>query len=118
MTGQTSCAYCSIDLVSDYYRWLLLAIDHVVPSGEAKRLGIPADFYEDAINLVVTCSGCNGFLNRFRYDSDSSLTWTLEEFVALRDLIFDRRFELISVRRAREIEIFGSSPWANPVYRP
>ena len=61
-----SCAYCDVSLVDDYYHWLLMSVDHVVPSSEAKRLGIPVASYEDYINLVLCCSGCNGFGNRFR----------------------------------------------------
>lgn len=66
MTGQSACAYCDIDLVGDYYRWLLLTVDHVVPRGEAVRLGMSVTLYEDATNLVVACSGCNGYLNLYQ----------------------------------------------------
>ena len=66
LTGESNCAYCDVSLVTDYDHWLLMSIDHVVPGGEARRVGIDAQFYEDAINLVLCCSGCNGFGNRYR----------------------------------------------------
>ena len=62
LTGQTSCAYCGVSLVDTYAHWLLLSVDHVVPRGEAQRLGVAATLYEDAINLVqpryrLACAG-------------------------------------------------------------
>jgi hypothetical protein len=111
LTGETSCAYCGVSLVADYHHWLLMSIDHVVPSGEARRVGIDAQLYEDAINLVLCCSGCNEFGNRYRCVSEPQPAWTLEEFLALRDRIFDERFERIAARRAAEIAVFESSPW-------
>jgi hypothetical protein len=111
MTGQISCAYCGADLVGDYYRWLLMAVDHVVPSGEARRLGIPPMFYEDAINLALTCSGCNGYLNRYRLVGEPGMDWTLDQFVTLRNQIFDDRYELIKVRRKKELAMFAQKPW-------
>ena len=54
-----------LDLFADYHRWLLLPVDHVVPAGVARGLEIPAAIYEDAINLVLACAGCNGFDNRY-----------------------------------------------------
>ena len=107
LTGQNSCAYCGVDLVGDYHRWLLLNVDHVVPRGEAIRLGIPAEFYEDAINLVLACSGCNGYLNRYRSAAEPSTGWTVEEFADLRDLLFRDRFALIAVRRDQERAAFA-----------
>ena len=112
MTGQTSCAYCGVDLVGDYYRWLLMAVDHVVPAGEARRLGIPPQFYEDAINLALTCSGCNGYLNRYRLEGEPGMEWSVDQFVALRNQIFDHRYELIEARREKELAIFAQQPWA------
>ena len=53
MTGQTCCTWCGVDLVCDYYHWLLLCLDHVVPTQEAIRLGIPLEFSDDYINLVL-----------------------------------------------------------------
>jgi hypothetical protein len=111
MTGQSVCAYCGVDLVGDYHRWLLLTVDHVVPAGESVRLGIPEDFYQDAINLVLACSGCNGFLNRYRIDTEPAKDWTLEQFVALRDTVFAHRYGLVEARREQEVRLFESKPW-------
>jgi hypothetical protein len=33
-TGQSSCAYCGSNLVENYVHWLLMSIDHVVPTLE------------------------------------------------------------------------------------
>ena len=55
MTSQTKCAYCRTSLVDDYRHWLLMAVDHVVPVSEGRRLRIPAQFTGDFINLVLCC---------------------------------------------------------------
>jgi hypothetical protein len=117
LTGESSCAYCGVSLVTDYHHWLLMSVDHVVPGGEARRVGIAAQLYEDAINLVLCCSGCNGFGNRYRCVAELQPAWTLEEFLTLRDRIFAERFERIAARRAVEIALFESRPWANSVSR-
>ena len=114
LTGESSCAYCGLSLVDDYHHWLLMSIDHVVPGGEARRVGIDPHFYEDAINLVLCCSGCNGFGNRFRCALEPQPSWTLDEFLALRDRVFEDRFERIAARRAVEIAFFESTPWGLP----
>jgi hypothetical protein len=111
-TGQTACAYCGVDLTSDYYRWLLLSVDHVVPAGEARRLGVPLALYDDAINLVVACSGCNGFLNRYRCADERRDVWSLDDFLELRNRVFGHRYGLVAARRAREIAAFERRPWA------
>ncbi|MDQ3466693.1 MAG: hypothetical protein M3411_00465, partial [Chloroflexota bacterium] len=46
ITGQSICTYCGLDLVSEYQHWLLLSVDHVIPTAEARRLGIPLDYSE------------------------------------------------------------------------
>jgi hypothetical protein len=114
LTGQAACAYCGQSLVDDYRHWLLMAVDHVLPRGEAVRLGIPARFSEDAINLVLCCSGCNGFGNRYRCDEAPRANWTLDEFLALRDCVFRDRDRRIAIRRAQEGALFRSRPWEEP----
>jgi hypothetical protein len=74
MTGQSACAYCGVDLTASYYQWLLMNVDHVVPVAEARFLGIPSDFVEDAINKVLACSGCNLFENRYRTNAEPQLS--------------------------------------------
>jgi hypothetical protein len=111
LTGQTACAYCGVSLVDTYEHWLLLSVDHVIPRGEALRLDIPMALYEDAINLVVCCAGCNGFGNRYRCEAPPQAHWTLDEFVALRDHVFADRLQRIAIRRGREAALFSSRPW-------
>ncbi|MPZ24517.1 MAG: hypothetical protein GEU28_13520 [Dehalococcoidia bacterium] len=112
LTGQTACAYCGVDLVTDYYRWLLLTVDHVVPAGEARRLGIPGTFSEDAMNRVLACAGCNGYLNRYRCQGDLRAHRTVEQFVELRDWVFEERRRLLEGRRQQEMALFGEQPWS------
>src|SRR5947209_5141475 len=80
LTGQTKCAYCQVSLIDDYYHWLLMSVDHVVPKGEALRLGVPLEYYEDFINLVLCCTGCNGFGNRYRLLYEPQPQWDLQNF--------------------------------------
>jgi hypothetical protein len=91
-----------------------MSVDHVVPRGEARRVGIDPQFYEDAFNLVLCCSGCNGFGNRYRCVVNHEPMWTLEEFLALRDRIFEECFKRIAQRRAAEVAFFESKPWGMP----
>jgi hypothetical protein len=93
-TGQTRCAYCDVGLVADYYHWLLLSVDHVVPRGQALLLGISTEYTEDFINLVLCCAGCNGFTNRYVVPATlgSALpSWDLDRFLELRDRVFEDR---------------------------
>lgn len=111
-TGQTRCAYCGISLVDDYYHWLLLAVDHVVPASEGKRLGIPPEILEGLVNKVLVCSGCNGFSNRYAAVHETPrANWTLQEFIELRDRVFAERKLRIAERRAEEVAFFDGKPW-------
>jgi hypothetical protein len=113
LTGESACAYCGVSLVDDYRRWLLMSIDHVDPSAEARRVGISPIFFEDAINLVLCCSGYNGFGNRYRCEIEPWESWTLDEFLAVRDAIFADRFQRIVTRSGQEMALFESKPWAD-----
>lgn len=110
-TGQTSCAYCGLSLVDTFEHWLLLSVDHVMPRGEAMRLRVPSSFYEDAINLLLCCSGCNGFGNRYRVPAEPRVGWQLDDFLELRDQVFAERFRLIAIRRQIEIARYLQNPW-------
>ncbi len=121
ITKQTRCAYCEVDLTADYYRWLLLTRDHVVPERVARKLNIPKEFWQDCINLVLACSGCNGFANRWggkpldlpefkRIEPRGE--WTLKEFLKLRDRVFQDRSRRIAERRRIEMRVFDQKPWA------
>lgn len=114
LTGQTHCTWCGINLVEDYYRWLLLCLDHVIPTQEAARLGIPVTFSDDYMNLVIACSGCNGFDNQYRSTREPQAVWNLDEFVEFRDEIFRERRPRIAQRRAQELAFFEGQPWQFP----
>jgi hypothetical protein len=98
-------------LVDTYDHWLLHSVDRVVPRGEALRLGIDPSLFEDVINLVLCCAGCNGFGNRYRTTASPQSPWTLDAFLALRDRVFAERSKLVEDRRGREREFFGARPW-------
>jgi hypothetical protein len=88
-----------------------MSVDHVVPREEAKVLGIPINFYEDFINLVLCCAGCNGFDNRYKVSQSPKPDWKLEDFVLLRDEVFAIRSHNIANRRQSELLFFLSKPW-------
>ena len=108
--GQTDCAYCGVSLVDDYYRWLLLTVDHVIPVSEEDKksghwLGIPRDWHESYSNIVLACSGCNGFRNRNRYQvpgQEPKEIWTKAEVFELRDRVFHEKTN--AIKQAREDE--------------
>ncbi len=106
LTGERCCAYCGLDLYARYETWLLLQVDHVVPVGVAKALGIPDVFVSDAINLVLACAGCNGFDNRYLAGVEPRTDWDLDAFLALREATFAARYERIAARRAIESAYF------------
>lgn len=110
LTGQTMCAYCHINLIDDYYHWLLLSVDHVIPKGEAQRLNIPPRLFDDAINAVLCCIGCNQLGNRVRLPFEPRSHWDLQAFVGLRNDAFTYRFEVIAMLRAKELQFFHSRP--------
>ena len=113
VTGETTCAYCGVSLVDDFYRWLLLQVDHAVPVGQARRLGVPQMYYEDLVNLVLACAGCNGFNNRHTVVRQPQADWTLAEYLALRDDVFAKRRQRFAECRAREMAFFRGQPWRN-----
>lgn len=102
LTGERMCAYCGFDLYALFENWLLLQVDHVVPTGMARRLGIPVAYTEIAINLVLACAGCNGFDTRYVDAAAPRANWDLDAFLDLRDATFAVRYERIAARRARE----------------
>lgn len=118
ITNQTRCAYCDISLVDDYYHWLLLSVDHVISIKLAKSLGIDLSFWDDVINKVLCCTGCNGFRNRYNIPNHWPFQrhehWTDEEFVELRDEVFKDRKKLIAERRADEMNFFDQKRWTLP----
>ena len=118
LTGQTRCAYCQVSLVDDYYHWLLMSVDHVIPRGAGKAVGIQSIYLEDFINLVLCCAGCNSFNNRYVIPNNlkERLPDTeLERFLALRDRVFEDRRARIAERRAREQDFFAGKPWEKAI---
>lgn len=92
--GQTSCAYCGMCLVDSYEHWLLLTVDHVIPVSDSDRkvrhrLGIPRTWHDSYSNIVLACSGCNGYRNRCKVSrQESKESWEEFEFFKLRDTVF------------------------------
>jgi len=111
LTKQTKCAYCGVDLTSDYYRWLLLSVDHVIPVSECKRLGIKESWAHSYSNVVLCCLGCNGFNNRYQIQKYQRLSeWTPEIFFNLRDEVFNERKKIIDDKRTSEMYFFNTYP--------
>ena len=116
-TRQTCCAYCGVSLVDDYYRWLLLSVDHVVPRSQAETVGI-IQYLHDMTNLVVCCAGCNGFGNRYTVPQtllESLPEPDLERFFALRDRVFEARSAAIRQRREAEMQEFQRKRWQHEI---
>jgi len=116
LTKQSTCGYCEVSLIDDYYHWLLMSVDHVVPRSVAESLGIIPVYYEDFINLILCCSGCNGLKNRdtvakLGLPHEPQPSWTLEEFLSFRDQVFAVRRRRIEDRRKEEQAFFNSRPW-------
>jgi hypothetical protein len=112
ITGQNYCVYCGISLVDNYYHWLLLSVDHVIPISECKRLEIPEIWAKSYSNLVLCCSGCNGFDNRYKLDvSQYNMNWTFKEFCNLRNKVFQERQERIQYCRNKELQFYNTHPW-------
>jgi hypothetical protein len=101
-----------VSLIDDCYHWLLLSVDHVIPRSVTGYLDIPLALSEDAINMVLSCSGCNLFANRYQYSTAQlePVVWTVDAFVALRDLVFIERSAIIGHRRDVE-QIYFETHW-------
>ena len=111
-TGQTKCAYCcQADFASSYKTWLTMALDHVIPASVCVKWGIPAEWREDCANIVLACSACNSFHNRYKPSPEFTIPETIEAFFALRDRVFSERKKLIMDRHAEERDFFDSRPW-------
>ena len=107
-TSQSACAYCGLKLDDAYEHWLLVQVDHVVPVNVGKALEVPLSYLWDSMNLVLACSGCNGYGNRFGVTDSPTKPhmWTDETFVSFRDEVFRRRFDRIAERREQERQFF------------
>lgn len=110
---ETSCAYCGLSLVDTYEHWLLMCVDHVVPKSVATELAVDNSFVNDFVNLVLACSGCNGFRNRYKYSGypERPSPWTDESFAGFRDAVFADRKRAILQRRAEEVAHYEKKMW-------
>ena len=113
--GQTGCAYCGASLVEDYYRWLLLSVDHVIPEGEYGRLGIPRKWGESYSNIVLACLGCNVFDNKYEITWQEPMSeWSEAEFFELRDRVFAERALRIKNVRDEDVGFFEQKVKVTP----
>lgn len=111
LTKQTQCAYCGMSLVDTYEHWLLLTIDHVIPTGQGAIVGIPDDWLKDYANAVLCCSACNGFCNRFRLPEGTSRPPDFRGFTELRDEIFRQRMKALIKAHEKERAFYTRNPW-------
>ena len=116
-TQQRRCAYCGVDLTSNYHQWLLITIDHVVPKQLAELLKIPTDFWNDYANCVLACSGCNGLCNQIYKDLESAppqppgIQSDEQAFFDYRDSVFKDRHWRIAQARMAEMRYFDQRRW-------
>jgi hypothetical protein len=95
----TVCVYCGYEMAASYEGWLNLSIDHVIPTWTGK-LGYPAEWIADTVNLVTCCRACNEFLNGYRVTDPPPAT--VEAFFDLRDKHFLHKREWVLARHASE----------------
>jgi hypothetical protein len=111
LTGQTSCAYCGLSLVDTYEHWLLMTVDHVIPTKAGLALGIEQSWLDDFCNTVLCCSGCNSFRSRYELPATAPSPTDVDGFAALRDAIFAARKDLIVSALHEEREFYRGRPW-------
>lgn len=114
ITRQTSCAYCGMSMVDTYEHWLLMSVDHVIPGYMAKHEDW-REWVDNANNMVICCSACNGFLNRFPMGTAPQAPTSFEEFAALRDSVFCQKRAQARARHERERGAFDGKPWEKEV---
>ena len=112
LVGLNKCAYCALSLIDTYDHWLMLTVDHVVPSYAGQELGIAREWLEDYWNTVLCCSACDSFGNPFALGPKVACPESAEEFLALRDRIFIERKKTILASHEEELAFFDSRPWA------
>jgi DNA-directed RNA polymerase subunit N (RpoN/RPB10) len=105
ITNQNRCAYCDRPLTDDYYAWVTMVLDHVVPQSVCDALGIKPEWCWSLANAVLACAACNGFDNRYKLSSKLQIA-TFQEFLNLRDDIFIKRKERIQKKHEEEKEFY------------
>ena len=113
LTGQMRCAYCETSLVDTYEHWLLMAVDHVIPKKCVPKEQKEAweRWTETLYNVVLCCSGCNGFCNKSELRLPPTAPPSFEEFCRIRDDVFGIRSRQIRDRAAEERAFYESKPW-------
>ena len=111
LIGLNKCAYCGLNFVDTYDHWLMMAVDHIVPTHAGKELGITADWLEDYWNTVLCCSACHEFGNLSPLETDLTRPETSEEFIALRDRLFVERKRYVLLSHEHELAFFDERPW-------
>src|SRR5207253_2066131 len=76
------------------------SVDHVIPTGAAKRRAYPPEWVQDAANQVTCCRACNEFLNAHKINDPPPAT--LDEFFDLRDRHCLAKREWVQARYATE----------------
>jgi hypothetical protein len=101
-TKQQVCAYCGMDLWTNYDGWKSMTLDHVVLQKACDDLNIPLRWCHDFSNAVLACMACNSFDNRFWHFYKPFTVGrtfdTLEKFWDLRDEIFPIRKKRVAAR--------------------
>ena len=60
------------------------------------RLGIPKSWHESYSNIVLACSGCNGFRKSYEVSwQEPKESWEESEFFEFRDKVFMQKAALI-----------------------
>ena len=81
---------------------------------EGHRLGIPKSWHESYSNIVLACSGCNGFRNRYEVSwQEAKESWEEAELFELRDRVFQEKAALIEGARNSEMNFYND--WVVPV---
>jgi len=114
LTRQRRCAYCEVDLTTNYEVWLTMVLDHAFPVSLCRRLEIPEEWCWDLSNLVLACGACNGFCNRYEPSFSMIRPLSIEDFYKLRDEMFTERKKLICERHGEERAFFQLKSWEEP----
>ena len=73
-------------------------------------MGIPKSWHESYSNIVLACSGCNGFRNRYQVSwQEPKESWKESEFFELRDRVFIEKATQISAARCNEMRFYNEN---------
>ncbi len=98
-----------------YDRWLTISVDRIIPeraisewekTEEIKKNQKIIDWINDYANIVPCCNACNSFLNGVTIDDSKRIPRNEEEFIKLRDEIFDLKVEIAKKRHEEERKWF------------